>query len=171
MLQNSFLRLFLLVFFFAIFLYCVWQRLIYIVFYNGPRSRIFHWCIERNERVYKIFHEVCEAAVRRGFKFSYPWTATTKLWVRPLFFYGIAYPFENAIVINRHTADTLNDSDLSALISHELGHLIDYQTQRKNHPFFTPEMVALGSEKFAWAIATFITSSEDVNNFFEKMHH
>ena len=54
-------------------------------------------------------------------------------------------------------------------LAHELGHLIDYQTKRKGHPFFTPEKAALlGNEMMAWEIADYITSPEIVDNYFTK---
>lgn len=126
--------------------------------------------MRRDERVSKICFDICDAAVNKGFKLVYPRIMITKPWVRPVLFEGVAYS-ENIIAINGASLKKWSDSELSAVIAHEVGHLIDFQTKRKGHPFFIPEIKALEAEKFAWAIAAYITSSEVVDNFFENLYN
>lgn len=71
-------------------------------------------------------------------------------------------------MINSVSLKLFDDSALSALIAHELGHVIDYQTGRKKHPFFI-EANIIGlkdAENIAWALAIFITSREIVEHYF-----
>ncbi len=162
----------LLVYFLFYGIHAAWKRFLYFTFEEqGPQfSVVFPWLIKTDERVQKICCEVCEAATKEGFKFRYPRRITiTKPWVRPLSFAGVAYPNnysdESEVVICGYLADTLSDSQLSALIAHEIGHIVDSQTNRKGHHFFIPEIVALDKETFAWAFALLITSSETVNDY------
>lgn len=173
MLLNAFSLLFLLAILFFSFRYFLWPRFInYIFWYKSPGSQcprgIFQKLLTRNDRVYTICGKICDTAAEKGFKFNYPWIAVTKPWVRPTFFWGIAYYSANAIIINHDALKLSNNSDISALIAHELGHLIDYQTKRKGHSFFTKAIVALEKEDFAWAFAAYITSLEAVKNYFES---
>lgn len=160
----------------AVFL--IIKCLIWLIFLNN----IFLWrgyshsflCrrfVRKDERVSRICSNICDAAVHKGFNLTYPRIVITKPWVRPLCFEGRAYLFENRIVINGDSLKKWSELELSAVVAHEVGHLIDFQTKRTGHLFFTPEIKAYDSEKLAWAIATYITSSEVVDNYFENQYN
>lgn len=149
----------------------VWPAFLDNIFlWSYSDSFLFRQFTKKDERVDNIFYEICEAAIAKGFKFGYPRIMITKPWVKPLSFEGRAYSLENMIVINGASLEKWSDSELSAVIAHEVGHLIDFQTKRNGHPFFTLEIKALETEKFAWAIAAYITSPEIVDNFFENLY-
>ena len=154
----------------VVYFFFLWERFLnYIFWRKDPTSVILRLFLRKDKRTLKIFYEIWESVVDKDFKFRCPWITTTKQWVRPLPFWGRAYLSKNMIVITGYLINQLNDSELSAVIAHELGHLIDYQTKRKGHPFFTPEKAALlGNEMMAWEIADYITSPEIVDNYFTK---
>lgn len=182
MLLNLVLLVLLVFAFLAIFLIClIFGKVIECIVWPAFLDNIFLWShsdsfffmrfTKKDERVDNIFYEICEAAVVKGFKFGYPRIMITKPWVKPLFFEGRAYLFENMIVINGASLKKFSNSELSAVIAHEIGHLIDYQMEKEKHPFFTAEIKALEREKRAWAIAEYITSSEIVDNFFANQYN
>lgn len=156
--------------FWGIVVYVVWPIFLNNILWRGySYSFLCRRFMKRDERVSKTCYDICDAAVNKGFKLKYPRIMITKPWVQPVSFAGLAYS-ENMIAINGALLKKWSDSELSALVAHEVGHLIDYQTKRERHPFFTPEIKALETEKFAWALAAYITSSKIVDDYFENLY-
>jgi hypothetical protein len=52
----------------------------------------------------------------------------------PLVLYAEAFPGSNRILVNASTTAAMSEAELRVLLAHELGHIIDDQTERVGHP-------------------------------------
>jgi Zn-dependent protease with chaperone function len=93
------------------------------------------------ERLRAPWRWVLERARKRGFTFRAPeLRQTTSEYAfqvglsDPLRLYGEAFPGANRILINSVTTSMMSEEDLRVLLAHELGHIIDDQTERVGHP-------------------------------------
>lgn len=85
----------------------------------------------------------------------------------PLVLYGEAFPGSNRILINATTTATMSEVELRVLLAHELGHIIDDQTERVGHPMLE-RFAYLPRQPFADRIASELVGYPEALAFHRK---
>ena len=156
-----------------LYLYRKWRYSRYNFFFLVP------FVSQKDKELNDILDGVCNLAVAKGFKFTKPnirlvckdigenhshWLngkliAKTKVVALAL--------GSDLIVIYWATKHKLDKMELAVVVAHELGHIIDHQTNRIGHPLFD-NIRHLDDEMFAHAIAAFLYSKLVVWSAYQK---
>ena len=123
--------------------------------------------ISRHDRELElILDEVMERAELKGFKLVRPEVRVLKKWLRLLrtdkiLARAMAIGLWNRILFDGKCFNSYTKKDLVILMAHEVGHIIDNQTQRRGHPLFD-KIRDLNNEYFANSFAAFLYSKKEV---------
>ena len=137
--------------------------------YGGPRRDLTRPLGEREQ---VIWNDVLEGARERGFQFDEPEASQTteeadRLPVPPSgAIYGVAR-WSNRITFSTEDVELMTDDEVCYLMAHELGHQIDNQTERLDHPFFQGHEYQ-NRQDFADAISIYLCGQEAHDSFKEN---
>lgn len=132
-------------------------------YYLNPRELVY-----AQVKLEKVLSEVVELARKKGFKFETPSVSAHNS--RKYGLLGASYSMPARAMANKGESIAYDldyfsiDNDLGyvrAVMAHELGHIIDKQTERKGHPLFD-KIKHLDGEGFADAFAVYICSKEEI---------
>ncbi len=129
-----------------------------------------------SERLATAYAEVLQRAVPWGFSFREPVLYETESYV-PLFipdppatFYARYFVGPNRILVDSMSTAMMTDEELQVLLSHELGHAIDAQSERIGHWSFK-DVYWMDEQQFADHIARLLNDNARVKAFNEKFVH
>lgn len=123
----------------------------------------------KNEKLDRLLDEVCRIAAQKGLKFKRPEIRMVcegigEIRTRRAIGQIVGRVVGKAlggelIMIFARCLDEFSDMELAVTVAHELGHIIDEQTQRIGHPFFESiKHLDIDRETFADAMAAYLYS-------------
>lgn len=118
----------------------------------------------RNRILDSVLEEVCLLAEAKGIRFVRPQIRQVYPEANVMFQtkvkehkYVCGVAFQGGLILILPFTGIKTRMQLAILIAHELGHIVDYQTRRKGHPFLeSPQVKGLDGEGFADAFACYL---------------
>lgn len=138
--------------------------------WGGERAKL---SVSLRERERRIFDRVLAQARAEGFVFRDPMaTQTTREadMLEPLLeghrVYGTAYP-SGRILLSTEDMDRMDDGEVAILMAHEVGHQIDFQTERVGHELLY-RLRNADREVVAWEFAKEFCGAQPVKEWRAK---
>ena len=145
------------------------------VFFSTGSDLIELVVTRRDKKLEMLLDEVMESAEESGFTIKRPKVRILKRGLGMLAIGDVparacAQGRRNRILFDRKWFPFNDYVTRRAIMAHELGHIVDYQTNRMGHPLFD-KIKYVRSELFADAFAAFLYSKEDVISFREPWYY